>query len=104
MVSRDPVSRSWPELVAGGLLGLFAAGQAGVDGPGAVAVAVVGAFVAYLVGCAFFPLRLCWLCRGKGMVSDGRQNLRERPCLRCGRRRILRRPGARLIGALGRRE
>jgi hypothetical protein len=103
MADRDPVQRSWPELLAGTLLGLFVASRFGVDGMGAVLIGAVGAFLAYLVGCAFFPLRVCWLCRGKGMITDKRGNLRERPCFRCGRKRILRRPGARLIGAQGHR-
>lgn len=101
MADRDPVSRSWPELLAGGLLGLLAAGQAGIDGGGAVLIAAAGAFAFYLIGCAFYPLRLCWWCGGKGMRSDRRGNMRERSCWRCKRQRILRRPGARMIGAMG---
>jgi len=104
MASQDPVSRSWPELLTGALLGLFAAAEFGVEGDGAVLIAAGGVLLAYLIGCAFFPLRLCWWCGGKGMLSDGRRNFRERPCWRCKRQRILRRPGARLIGAIGRRE
>lgn len=104
MASRDPVSRSWPELLAGALLGLFAAGQFRVDGGGAVLIAAGGVLLTYLIGCAFFPLRLCWWCEGKAMLSDKRGNLRERPCWRCKRQRVLRRPGARIIGAIGRRE
>lgn len=104
MAGRDPVSRSWPEFLAGALLGLFVAGRFGVDGTGALAIAAVGAFVAYLIGCALFPLRRCWLCGGKAFVTDGRGNMRERPCWRCKRRRIIRKPGARLIGAMGRPE
>jgi hypothetical protein len=103
MADRDPVQRSWPELLAGTLLGLWVANRFGVDGMGAVLIGVVGAFLAYLVGCAFFPLRICWWCKGKGMISDKRGNMREKPCWRCGRKRILRRPGARLIGAQGHR-
>jgi hypothetical protein len=102
--AQGAVSRSWPELLAGALLGLFVAGRFGVDGNGALAIAAVGAFLAYLAGCAFFPMRVCWRCRGKGMMTDGRGNMRERPCFRCKRRRVLRRPGAVLIGAVGRRE
>lgn len=104
MTSQDPVSRSWPELVVGALMGIFAAGRFGVDGGAAVLIALGGAFVAYLIGCALFPLRRCWLCKGRAFITDGRGGMRERPCLRCGRRRIIRKPGARLIGAMGRRE
>lgn len=104
MAERGPVQRSWPELLGGTLTGLWAAQQLGVDGNAALLICVGGTFLTYLLGCAFFPLRLCWWCGGKGMSSDSRGNMREKPCIRCGRKRILRRPGARLLGVRGRRE
>lgn len=86
------------------MIGLLVAQQTGVDGTGALIVAAIGSFLAYLVGCAIAPLRACWWCSGRAMLTDGRGNMREKPCWRCNRKRVLRRPGARLIGAKGRRE
>lgn len=101
MADRDPVARSWPELAAGALLGLFAAQRLGLDGTTALFIAGLGAFAAYLIGCALFPRRFCWWCKGKNFWSDGRGNLAEKPCWRCHRKRILVRPGARLLGRGG---
>lgn len=103
MADRDPVQRSWPELLAGTLLGLWVANRFGVDGMGAVLIGVVGAFLAYLVSCVITPIRVCWWCKGKQFITDGRGNMRENPCWRCDRERLIRRPGARLIGAKGQR-
>ena len=92
------------ELVIGALVGLWSAQQMGVDGTGALVVGAGGALLAYLAGCAMFPIRRCWWCKSKPFITDGRGNMREKPCIRCGRKRTIRRPGARLIGARGRRE
>jgi len=87
----------------GGLLGLFIAAKLGADG-GAVGVfTVFCAGLGYLGWCGLFPIKMCWRCKGKAWVTDGHGGMRERPCWRCKRRRLIRRPGARLIGAVGRR-
>lgn len=104
MAAKDPVQRSWPELLAGTLLGIFVAQEFGVEGTGALLIAGVGAFLAYLLSCAITPIRVCWWCKGRQFLTDGRGNMRENPCWRCDRKRLIRRPGARLIGAKGRRE
>ena len=90
--------------VLGGVLGLLLASAAGVDGGGAWAVAALFAGLGYLAWCGMFPILRCWRCRGREYITDGRGGMRQRPCFRCKRKRTIRRPGARLIGAKGRKE
>jgi len=90
-------------LILGGALGGFLAAKVGVDGGGAMFVVGVCAFLGYLGWCALFPIKKCWLCKSRPFITDGRGGMRERPCWRCKRRRLIRRPGARLIGARGMR-
>ena len=90
-------------LILGGVLGGFLAAKVGVDGGGALFVVGVCAFLGYLGWCAAFPIIKCWWCKGREFITDGHGGMRQRPCFRCGRRRLIRRPGARLIGAKGMR-
>lgn len=99
-----PSLRVWPVPFAGGLLGLFTAGWFEVDGGGAVFIASLAAALAYLIWCAIVPIVRCWFCGADNFITDGMGGMRERPCWRCKRQRVLRRPGARIIGAIGRRE
>ena len=90
-------------LVLGGVLGLFLAAQFGVDGGGAWVITAFFAGLGYLAWCAAFPIVKCWWCKGREFMTDGHGGMRQRPCPRCRRRRLIRRPGARLIGAKGMR-
>ena len=91
-------------LGVGLVLGLLVAQRLGVDGGGAWFIGAIGAALIYLLDCALLPIDRCWACKGKQFIVDKRGKMRERPCARCRRRRLIRRPGARLIGAKGRRE
>ena len=91
-------------LVLGGVLGLLIAAQFGVDREAMWVITAFFAFLGYLGWCGLFPIKVCWRCKGKAFMTDGRGGMRERPCWRCKRKRLIRRPGARLIGAKGRRE
>ena len=99
-----PSFRVWPVPFTGGVLGFFVASWFEVDGAASGIFMLGGALPAYLIWCAFVPLVRCWVCRADNFITDGMGGMRERPCVRCKRRRLIRRPGARLIGAIGRRE
>ena len=103
MATDGVAQRSWPALALGALTGILAAGSWDIDGAGTVLLAVIGGVVGHLLDCACLPLQACWMCKGREFLGDRRGKLRERPCWRCGRERIIRRFGARLIGAQGRR-
>ena len=98
-----PSLRIWPVPFTGGALFLLGARQFGVDGGGAVFIALLGSILAYLAWCGMFPIIRCWVCGADNFVTDGMGGMRQRPCWRCDRNRLIRRPGARLIGAMGRR-
>ena len=91
-------------LVLGGVLGLLIASSLEIDAGAAWVLTVVCAGVGYLGWCTAFPIVKCWCCKGQEFMTDGHGGMRQRPCPRCRRRRLIRRPGARLIGAKGRRE
>ena len=99
-----PSFRVWPVPFVGGAAGLLVAHGFGVDGGGAGFIAMFTAVLAYLAWCGFYALVRCWVCGADNFITDGMGGMRERPCWRCKRRRIIRRPGAVLIGAKGRRE
>lgn len=78
-----------------------------VEALGAVAVGVwagswwaaVAAFLAlYLAGCWVWPRRICPRCRKRNYRDDGRGNLRDRRCRRCGGSGDIRRLGAYVFG------
>lgn len=99
-----PSFRVWPVPFTGGLLSWFAAGRFEVDAGAAWIFAAAGAVVAYLAWCRVFALVRCWFCGADNFITDGMGGMTERPCWRCKRRRLIRRPGALLTGAKGRRE
>jgi predicted acyltransferase len=93
-----------PGFPLGGALGLLIASSLGLDAGAAWVLAAVCALLGYLGWCAAFPIVKCRWCKGREFITDGRGGMRQRPCWRCKRKRLIRRPGARLIGARGRRE
>ncbi len=98
-----PSLRIWPVPFIGGVLSLLGAKHFGVDGGGAAFITLLGASLAYLLWCGLFPRVRCWVCKGNPVITDGMGGERERPCLRCDRNRRIRRPGAKIMGAMGRR-
>lgn len=88
----------------GGVLGLLIASGLSIDAGAAWVLIAICAGLGYLAWCAVFPIKRCWWCKGKEFITDGRGGMRQRPCWRCKRRRMIRRPGARWVGAHGRRE
>jgi hypothetical protein len=91
-------------LVLGGVLGLLLAAGLAIDAGAAWVLTAVCAGLGYLGWCGLFPIVKCWRCGGNPWITDGHGGMRERPCWRCKRKRLIRRPGARLIGAHGRRQ
>jgi hypothetical protein len=87
----------------GGVLGLLIASGLGLDAGAAGVLTAVCAGLGYLAWCAAFPIVKCWSCKGEEFITDGHGGMRQRPCWRCKRKRLIRRPGARLIGVRGRR-
>lgn len=92
-----------PGFPLGGALGLLLAAGLGVDAGAAWVLAGFFAVLGYLSWCAAFPIVKCWVCKGREFITDGHGGMRQRPCARCKRKRLIRRFGARLIGAKGRR-
>lgn len=86
------------ELIVGGLIGAWIAGELQLDGHAALVVASIAALLLYLLSCAVWPYRSCPWCRGIGRVGDGRGNYRLRACFLCGGQ-PWRRLGARFFGS-----
>lgn len=86
------------ELLLGLLAGIVLASRWGMTGVEALVVAAAVAIGLYLLSCACWPFRRCWVCQSDDRRDDGRGNYRRARCWWCGSVKDHLRVGARILG------